>query len=134
MAVEWSWAKMYHGGWRHAKNENIQGAQLTRWPAWVSHSPKYSFNLQSLFTHLNFSYLETDCWHVTRTSGWQKSGNEESFLKNRMDFISTCHSLILRFSCFNVTLNFLSQTSYVRTSQISSDFKYISGMFITNTT
>lgn len=61
------------------KPEKCQGAGLTMQPSWVSHSPDYSFNLSPL-THLNFSDSGTDCCRVTRTSKWQKSGNEGPFL------------------------------------------------------
>lgn len=39
------------------------------------------FNLKLLFTHLNVSDSGTDCCHFTKTSGWQKSGNEGPFLQ-----------------------------------------------------
>lgn len=35
--------------------------------------------LQPLFAHLNFSDSVADCFHVTGTSGQQKSGNEGPF-------------------------------------------------------
>ena len=34
------------------------------------------FNLEPLFARLNKSNSGTECCHVTRTLGWQKSGNK----------------------------------------------------------
>ena len=49
------------------KNKNKtknEGARRTTQPSWVSHSPDYSFNLEPLFTHLNFSDSGSDYHRV----------------------------------------------------------------------
>lgn len=65
------------------RQQNAREPERTKQPFGVSHSPDDSFNLQPLFTHLNFSDSEADCCYVTRVSGWQKSGNEGSFLQKQ---------------------------------------------------
>ena len=56
----------------------------------VSPSPDCSFHFQPLFTGLNFSDSGADSCHVTRTSGWQKSGNEGPVFVEAEWTSSTC--------------------------------------------
>lgn len=95
VAVGWSPAYTYSAGWRNAKTENGACHRLS----WISHNSNWSFNVQPLCLHLNFSDLGADCYLGTRASRWLKSGTEESFFcRSRIDFIHICHSLY-RFGC-----------------------------------
>ena len=56
----------------------------------MSHSPDFQFNLQPLFTHPNLFDSKADYCHVTRTSEWQKPGNEGLFFPEAKWTSSTC--------------------------------------------
>lgn len=124
---------MYYGGWRNAKLKT-PGSQKEPSGYLGFPLPQLFINLQSLFTHLNFSLwfrnrLLPCCKNIRMAKAGQWGGQ---FCRNRMDFTHMCHNLILTFSHFSASLSF-DDTSYVRTSQISSNFTYISGTFITYT-
>ena len=62
------------------KKNNAKELGRTKQLSWVSHSLSYSFHVQPLIIHINFSGSGADCSHVT---GWQKSDNEGSFLQKQ---------------------------------------------------
>lgn len=95
--------------------QKLKGAReprTTTQPCRVSCSPNSSLNWQWIV-------LGTDYCHVTRTSGWQTSGNEGSFLQKQ----NGLHPHVPQFWW---------QTSYARTFQIFRNFTYISGTVIMN--
>lgn len=62
----------------------LLGSGRNQGPVLGFHNPNWSFDLQPLFTHLNFSDSWANCCPVPRVSRWQNSGSEGSLLREQV--------------------------------------------------
>ena len=71
--------------------KNQMAILIFPWPSYCL------FNLKPLFARLNKSYSGTECCNVTRTLGWQKSGNRGVTFAEVEWTLSLCPTIFIIF-------------------------------------